>query len=240
MSVTRQSIATTVSNSDVRDSITKGAHLGKDNLLLANCDAWSKVHCHQVPASRQSRMSIKEIAGSRTTFRSRSSSTRRSLSQSSCSQKQDVEYMKKHRRSSRHQRLVCKNGPNCKNHDWDQKSPIRKVCTRDEKCPNHDWSNVDKRDSPFRVVCVKGPGCKNHNWNKRSPMQREKRVRKFNTIQQSAPSAAPQQPQQKASSNDGCMLHMNERHFQQQMATMRTMQEDHFRMLELLMQQQQT
>jgi len=73
-------------------------------------------------------------------------------------------------KNSVHQKVVCKNGPICANHDWNKRSPIRKVCKRDEKCVNHDWSKIDRKDSPFRVVCTNGAGCKNHDWGGRSPM----------------------------------------------------------------------
>jgi len=36
-------------------------------------------------------------------------------------------------------KVVCKIGPNCKNHDWTIRSPLKKVCTRGPNCPNHDW-----------------------------------------------------------------------------------------------------
>lgn len=84
--------------------------------------------------------------------------------------KDDQQFLEKIRKYSYHKKLVCKNGPTCKNHDWDERSPIIKVCKRDEKCANHDWKNVDRKTSPFKIVCLKGPGCKNHNWGERSPM----------------------------------------------------------------------
>ena len=65
---------------------------------------------------------------------------------------------------------MCNNGPTCKNHDWDKRSPIVKVCSRDRNCVNHDWSRVDRHNSPFRIVCKQGASCKNHDWSKRSPM----------------------------------------------------------------------
>lgn len=74
------------------------------------------------------------------------------------------------RKKSVHKKIVCKNGPDCDNHDWNKRSPIIKVCSRDEYCVNHDWSHVDKKNSPFRVVCTTGPSCKDHDWNGRSPM----------------------------------------------------------------------
>jgi hypothetical protein len=88
---------------------------------------------------------------------------------SSKPKKEDIYFMKK-MRDSIHQKVVCKNGPICANHDWNKRSPIRKVCTRDENCVNHDWSRVDRKNSPFKVVCAKGSGCKNHDWGGRSPM----------------------------------------------------------------------
>ena len=77
------------------------------------------------------------------------------------------------RRESKHETIVCKNGPMCKNHNWDKKSPIIKVCSKgDSSCVNHDWSHVDRNNSPFKVICKRGPGCQNHNWNNSSPMAR--------------------------------------------------------------------
>lgn len=102
----------------------------------------------------------------------------RSLSSSSRYSKEDIQYLAKMRRNSSYQKVVCKNGPNCVNHDWDKRSPIIKVCTRDINCVNHDWRHVDRHNSPFKVICKKGPACLNHAWNNRSPMQRRLRVLK--------------------------------------------------------------
>jgi len=85
---------------------------------------------------------------------------------------EDQRYLKHMRENSKHKLVVCENGPTCKNHDWDHRSPIVKVCKKDHNCPNHDWYHTDRTNSPFRVVCKFGPGCKNHDWSRRSPMHR--------------------------------------------------------------------
>lgn len=85
---------------------------------------------------------------------------------------EDQQYLRWMRENSKHKLIVCKNGPTCKNHDWDGRSPIIKVCKNDQHCKNHDWRHFDRTDSPFRVICKKGPGCKQHDWDKRSPMHR--------------------------------------------------------------------
>ena len=95
-------------------------------------------------------------------------------SSSSRYQAEDMKYLAKMRRESEQQKVVCKIGPNCVNHDWDRKSPIVKVCTHLGFCENHDWRHVDRQTSPFKVICKKGPGCANHNWSGRSPMHRLK------------------------------------------------------------------
>jgi hypothetical protein len=67
--------------------------------------------------------------------------------------------------------LVCKNGHKCKNHDWDDRAPIRKLCTRTEGCFNHDWKFKDRSDSPYRLICSNGSKCTKHDWfSKRSPL----------------------------------------------------------------------
>jgi hypothetical protein len=91
---------------------------------------------------------------------------------------EDIEYLRKMRRVSEHKTVVCKNGPNCDNHDWNKRSPIVKICTRDKECVNHDWSHVDRKNSPFKVVCKNGPGCQNHDWNGRSPMARKLKTKR--------------------------------------------------------------
>lgn len=155
----------------------------------------------------------------------------RSLSESSHrthSQSVDREYLALWRRKGQHKELVCKNGPDCHNHNWDRRSPIVKVCTRDDKCPNHDWTRVDRVDSPYRMRCSNGAACNNHEWGRRSPMRnlvREPR-RKIKVTKSASVSAlpvptkpaAPPQPVAPAKggcSHEQCMMHQNERHFSQ-------------------------
>jgi hypothetical protein len=131
----------------------------KDNILLSDCDTWGKVHCHDKQShstlnTRSSFNSSQRI--SRTGFRKsiRSSSAQKSiLSTSERSTSKDKEFLRQHRAKSKKQRIICKNGPGCDNHDWDKRAPVKKVCTRDEMCPNHDWSRVDKKESPYKVIC---------------------------------------------------------------------------------------
>lgn len=36
--------------------------------------------------------------------------------------------------------MVCKVGPDCKDHDWNSiRSPVRLVCRKGPGCMNHDW-----------------------------------------------------------------------------------------------------
>lgn len=83
---------------------------------------------------------------------------------------EDLRYLKEMQKESKRKLVVCTNGPGCKNHDWNHRSPIVKVCKKDHNCSKHDWFHYDRTNSPFQVVCKRGPGCKNHDWDKRSPM----------------------------------------------------------------------
>ncbi len=140
------------------------AHLslksGKSNLLHMNARSWQ--HSRTIKSSSFRGTSREEA------FKSIRTST------SSRYQPEDIKYLAKMRRESEHQKIVCKNGPHCVNHDWDRRSPIVKVCTHLGYCDNHDWRHVDRQTSPFKVICKKGPGCANHNWSGRSPMHRLK------------------------------------------------------------------
>lgn len=156
----------------------------------------------------------------------------------------DKEYLGLYRKRSKHgDRLVCKNGPGCVNHDWNRRSPMVKVCTRDEKCPNHDWTHVDRKDSPYRLRST-NIDSKNYDFKGRSPMRGQlkpmKKVKKEEknvspspqkpTKPDSEPSIQPstiedarseaKTPQPAVGNHDKCLLQQSEKHLGQQMAAM--------------------
>ena len=127
---------------------------------------------------------------------------------------QDMQYLRKMRKHSE-QRVACKNGPTCSNHDWNSRSPIKKVCKRDRNCSNHDWSRVGRQDSPFQVVCKRGPSCKNHDWERRSPMHSDK----------DTPTSLKIQPDPEATLRKSPEFD-SEKFYHQQVEYMRLMQEE--------------
>ena len=52
-----------VSKADLKDAVKKRRHGGYDNMLLSNCDSWSKVHCHQLPRSRLTQLQYRSMMG---------------------------------------------------------------------------------------------------------------------------------------------------------------------------------
>ena len=92
----------------------------QDNLLLANCDSWTSMHCrHPIdPNRKKSLISKMQISRNKQRMRSSSANSARSLRRSSDA----LHAMTVNSGTRSPFKMVCRNGPGCKNHDWDTMS----------------------------------------------------------------------------------------------------------------------
>lgn len=129
-----------------------------DNLLYANCDSWTSMHCRHTRDRRNENISFnyqpkrKPSGGFSVKKRARPSSAQlmRSMDDKQLNNSRSSRMMKREMKMSHEileamtdrkapYKVMCKIGPSCKNHDWNIRSPLKKVCTRGPNCPNHDW-----------------------------------------------------------------------------------------------------
>ena len=142
----RRDITGVVKASEVRMSNAMRNH--QDNMLLANCDTWTSMHCrHPRPAKRESLLgSVERKRRNRIRSNSVQSERRRNVDVESALSHSMLSTMTDKRAPYK---VVCKNGPKCTNHDWSVRSPIKKVCTRGPNCPNHDWDCSLRKSMKF-------------------------------------------------------------------------------------------
>ena len=136
-------------------------------------------------------------------------------------------------------KVVCKIGPGCKNHDWNLRSPLKKVCTRGPNCQNHDWecqggmqsfggrNEMNRSHRSEQVI----------NLARTEDSKTNENASSHNTsIHANDPPKSEAAADNKSDHSGNCMMMQSERLHHQQMQHMRSVQEDQFKMLQLVME----
>lgn len=193
----------------------------RDNLLLANCDSFSSVHClHPRTKRRESLLSsIQKKTRPSSSRHERHKSRERALS------KDFLETMSDKRAPYK---VVCKVGPKCQNHDWSVRSPLKKVCTRGVTCPNHDWeqSGLTRSSRSLRKMQIDS----SINFDRASQQSMS------NTQVEEKVTERIESVEVDSKSNHSFMMQQSERMHYQQMQQLRTLHEDQFKMLQLVLE----